>query len=139
MTTWKRGIRLNNPGNIERGKDDWLGMASEQPDKRLIRFSDPAYGLRAMARVLKNYQRIHGLRNISQIIGRYAPSPENPTDKYIDFVCRATGYTADERIDLNRRCVLAGLMQAIIRFENANQMPYSEAQIYQGISMEDNT
>lgn len=132
---WKRGIRLNNPGNIKRDGDKWVGMAPEQPDPTLIKFTDPVYGLRAMAKLLLNYQRLRKCRNIEQIIGRYAPPSENPTDAYIDFVCRATGYTEIERVDLNNPAVLAGIMQAMIRFENAKQMPYSEAQIYQGIRM----
>ena len=51
-----RGIRNNNPGNIDRNATKWQGMADKQDDPRFIVFTSPQYGIRAMARVLLTYQ-----------------------------------------------------------------------------------
>ena len=47
-----RGIRNNNPGNIEHNGTNWQGMDNPPHDGRFIRFVTPQYGIRAMARVL---------------------------------------------------------------------------------------
>ena len=61
-----RGIRLNNPGNIEYG-ESWRGMAADQKDPRFVTFTEPVYGIRALAKLLLNYQRKHGIRTVDGI------------------------------------------------------------------------
>ena len=50
-----RGIRNNNPGNIRHGGSKWQGMSETQTDDEYIQFDDPVYGIRALAKLLKNY------------------------------------------------------------------------------------
>jgi hypothetical protein len=125
MRTQPRGIRLNNPGNIEHG-DRWLGMAADQPDPRFIAFAEPVYGLRALARLLLNYQRKHGIRTVSGLISRYAPPFENDAKAYASAVARACGVSPDDPIDVDAR--LADIIPAVVRHENGIQ-PYDEALI----------
>lgn len=115
-----RGIRNNNPGNIEKGKDKWQGLKLdfEQVDPRFAEFKDPTWGIRALAVVLINYQDKYNLRTIRGIINRWAPSVENDTIAYINQVCTACGATPDERLDLHRYEVLRPVVEAIIRHEN---------------------
>lgn len=81
-----RGIRNNNPGNVRRTADRWLGMAPEQTDPAYVQFVSPEYGLRAMGRILLNYSTRYGLDTVQGIVSRYAPAHENPTDEYIAAV-----------------------------------------------------
>lgn len=115
-----RGIRNNNPGNIEKGKDKWQGLKLdfETTDPRFCEFKDPTWGIRALAVVLINYQDKHNLRTVRQIINRWAPSVENDTISYINKVCEASGASPDERLDLHRYEVLRPIVEAIIRHEN---------------------
>ena len=125
-----RGIRNNNPGNIRGNNDKWLG-AFGVDDKGFVQFTAPVYGLRAMARVLGNYQRIYLLVTIRQIIERWAPPVENNTQSYIDSVASRSGIDADTYIEPED---LPAVMAAMIYHENGQQ-PYSMELINEGISL----
>lgn len=127
-----RGIRNNNPGNIRHGSSQWQGMSVEQTDGEYIQFDDPVYGIRAMARLLKNYQSKYGLDTISEIISRWAPPNENITAAYVKSVSEKLGVAPDHKIDV--ASALPRLVPAIIFHENGLQ-PYSETQILKGIQL----
>lgn len=128
-----RGIRNNNPGNIEKGTA-WNGMASNQPDSRYITFKSPEYGIRAMARILRTYREKHGLTSVFQIINRWAPPTENPTQKYIEFVAKRLGVSPTEALAFTDGEV-GNLIAAIIKFENGVQ-PYDRETLLRGVEME---
>lgn len=127
-----RGIRNNNPGNIRHGTSRWLGMSSAQPDIDYVTFDSPLYGIRAMAKLLTNYQERYGLDTIREIITRWAPPSENITSSYIDNVSKLVGALPDQKIDVTAR--LVPLVKAIIQHENGKQ-PYTDLQIDQGIAL----
>jgi hypothetical protein len=126
-----RGLRNNNPGNIEKG-DNWRGMALDQPDDRFITFKSPEYGIRAIGRILKNYQRRHGINTVRGIINRWAPSFENNTDAYVYHVAHKVGVSPDQEITVADH--LTELTTAIIKHENGVQ-PYPESLIAAGLAM----
>ncbi len=126
-----RGLRNNNPGNIEKG-EKWLGLAPEQPDARFATFTKPEYGIRALAKLLLNYERLYNITTVAGIINRWAPGHENPTDAYVQFVARAAGVKATETINVRQK--LPHLVRAIIQFENGIQ-PYPDEVINAGIQM----
>ena len=71
MTTPPRGIRNRNPGNIDRGRDRWQGMADDQsPDPRFVVFTEAEWGIRAIVRVLRSYRDRHGLETVRAIVSR---------------------------------------------------------------------
>jgi len=114
-----RGIRNDNPGNIERTNDTWMGMSYDQSgDSRFVVFSAPVYGLRALMIVLRNYQKLYDLNTIEQIVTRWAPPHENPTDKYIWHVSTKMGVASTAPIDLDDRETLVRLTKAMVRHEN---------------------
>ena len=118
--TKPRGIRNNNPGNIEKGNDKWQGLdPNPQPiDSRFAQFKDPTWGIRALAVILINYQDKYSLRTISSIIGRWAPANENDTAAYAESVSRATNLGLTETLDLHTYAHLRPIVEAIIRHEN---------------------
>lgn len=122
-----RGIRQNNPGNIRHG-EHWQGLAPEQPDPDFARFVSPVWGLRAMCRVLIQYQKRHNRRTVNEIIGRWAPPTENDTMAYQRSVAVALGVLPDEPIDVSRPDTMRALVKAIIRHENGMQ-PYEDSVI----------
>lgn len=126
-----RGIRNHNPGNIRHG-DKWQGLAQAQNDTDFCTFCSPEHGIRAIAVILLNYQRKHGLRSVREIIARWAPPTENNTEAYAVHVARLLGVDADAPINVADR--LPDLLPAIIRHENGQQ-PYSPAIIQRGISL----
>jgi hypothetical protein len=126
-----RGLRNNNPGNIERNGTKWLGMAPEQTDPRFVVFVHPSYGVRALGRILRTYER-RGLVTVRDIIGRWAPSTENDTSAYAAAVARALGVTPGERINVSAR--LPELAAAIVQHENGSN-PYSAADLAAWVNM----
>ena len=126
-----RGIRNNNPGNIRHG-DRWLGLTEKQTDSAFCQFTEPKWGLRALAILLRNYKRKHGIDTTRWIISRYAPANENDTIAYIRSVCKAIGCEPDDKLDLESEVILLPLMRAIIHHENGQQ-PYSDDEILDGI------
>ncbi len=112
-----RGLRNNNPGNIVKSRTKWQGEVAGS-DSRFCTFSSMAYGYRALMKLLQNYQRVHRLLTIRQLITRWAPSSENDTARYVQRVSRMTGYGADERIDLSDKSVATSMAAAISRVEN---------------------
>lgn len=139
-----RGLRNNNPGNIDHhASNPWQGLDSAQPsDGRFCRFVSPEYGIRAMARVLRNYTKRDGLPGVGgpgidtvqEVINRWAPPSENVTSAYVAQVAKALGVNPDIPINIADRTTLATLIAAIIRHENGLQ-PYSVELILRGIDM----
>lgn len=127
-----RGIRNNNPGNIRKSADQWRGLATEQPDTEFFTFTSPVYGIRALAKILRNYQTRYGLNTIQGIINRWAPPTENITSAYVEAVAKQTGIPANATIDVNQH--LFSLASAIIKHENGMN-PYPADLIQQGIAM----
>lgn len=135
MTQTPRGIRNNNPGNIRWGAD-WQGLKKDgkSQDPSFCVFISPEYGIRALAKLLKNYQRLYGLNTARKIINRYAPPNENQTQAYIQSVAHQLGVQPDTPIDLNDEATLLVFIKAIIRFENGIQ-PYDTETILKGIRL----
>jgi len=121
-----RGLRNHNPGNV-RAAPNAVGNDGSFPQ-----FGSDADGLAAMARQLMLYGD-RGNNSISGILHTYAPTKENITSAYIDDVSRATGYQAQDRVNLHDPAVLRNLMSAMIKHENGTQ-PFSRDQLDAGVS-----
>lgn len=126
--TRPRGIRNNNPGNLDyHDGATWRGLANPPYELRedgsrgrFCAFKTPFFGLRALCKVLLTYQSKHGLRTIRQMIERWAPTTENDTDAYVKRVAKHIGLPADMKIVFDR-AVLALMAQAIARHENGGE------------------
>lgn len=128
-----KGIRLNNPGNIEQGQK-WQGLSDVQSDPRFCSFTDAEYGIRALCKILITYQTKYKLNTIEGLIHRYAPAHENPTATYVSNVAKWSGFGAKVVVDLKKRETLASIAKAIIRQENGVQ-PYTDDTIYMGVDL----
>ncbi len=127
-----RGIRNNNPGNLEASwAFTWQGQNGT--DGRFATFASPEHGIRALGVNLLAYQR-RGLDTISKIISRWAPPQDNNnTTAYIQKVSQALGVTPTTRLDVASPGVLTALSKAIIHQENGN-VPFSDETIASGIA-----
>jgi hypothetical protein len=124
-----RGIDNNNPGNIRRSNIAWEGLAPTQTDPAFSQFVNPEYGIRAIAKILKTYQR-EGLTTIRQMISHWAPPEDhNDTSAYIKNVAAACGVDPDTSLDL--AFYMPRIVAAIIHQENGVN-PYSSDIIEEG-------
>jgi len=136
MTT-ARGLRNNNPGNIDYNPaNPWQGQLPHDPaiEKRFARFDTPENGIRALARTLLTYYRKHGLKTVAAIIGRWAPSHENNTAAYVRSVERVlvNHAIAVAALNVEQPLVLSCLATAIIHHENGGN-PYEASVVAEGI------
>lgn len=143
-----RGIRNNNPGNIEFNArsfaaDPWRGEVgpetmSDGTPGRFTTFDTPAHGIRALARILMTYHRRYGLSSVAGIINRWAPPSENDSGAYVRHVAAQLGVEPDEDLPFDRpevaRLILRDLAAAIIRHENGEQ-PYDMEVIEAGVDL----
>jgi hypothetical protein len=116
-----RGIRNNNPGNIERSKDKWNGSVTNPSENRFVTFETTEMGIRALGIILRNYQKKYGINTIEGIIMRWAPPKENNTAAYIKLVSQLTGLKPKQKINLNDIDTLYLITKAIIIKENSQK------------------
>lgn len=131
-----RGIRNNNPGNIRHGASQWQGMRAQQADSEFVQFTEMRYGVRASAKLFRNYQSTYNLRTTRQLIGRWAPPSENDTDEYVRAVAGRVGVAPDQPIDLTGTETAYRFLRAVFRHEcgvAAELIP--ESTIREGIAL----
>jgi len=121
------GLRQRNPGNIRPG----AGFIGETGvGSGYATFGSDDEGLRAIQRLLMTYGDEYGINTLRGLANRYAPTSENPTENYINFLSKQTGIDPDQEIDLAGRG--SSIIPAIIGFEQGQQ-PFSQAQIDRAI------
>jgi len=125
MAKLPRGIRNNNPGNIEWG-DPWQGLLEpkKRTDKRFAQFENPTMGIRAIARTLITYQDKYGIKTIEDAIHRWAPPNENDTLSYSSHVARLAEVSPNQVVDFQNYTALKAMVEGIIRHENGNPRTY---------------
>ncbi|HGJ5864158.1 MAG TPA: structural protein [Arsenophonus nasoniae] len=125
----QRGIRNNNPGNIDYNAiNKWQGALPHDPsiEKRFCRFESPECGIRAIMILLRTYQQKYGLKTISDLINRWAPNNENNTSAYIINVSNSMNLSPKSVVNIKDKATLISLVKAIIFYENGQQ-PYNDA------------
>jgi len=124
-----RGIRNNNPGNIEFTSIKWRGLVGS--DGRYAVFDTPQNGLRAMALEIWDSITRDGDDTITKLINQWAPPTENLTGAYALSVSKQTGIGVTEQLVYRRD--VAALMKAITKHENGVQ-PYPDSVIQSAIA-----
>ena len=138
-----RGLRNNNPGNIDyNSRNAWQGQLPPDPliEKRFARFDTPENGIRALAKLLLAYRGkdgmpgvgAPGIDTIHETINRWAPSVENNTSAYVKAVAKAAGVGPVQSIDIREPRILTAVVTAIIAHENGSN-PYASSVIAEGV------
>lgn len=111
-----RGIRNNNPLNIRIG-NTWLGERQNPQDSSFEEFVSIEYGYRAAFCLLRRYIRRYHKNTIAMIISTWAPSSENNTQRYIDFVANAMKISSDTPINYADEDTMVHLVAAMQMME----------------------
>ncbi|WP_122423301.1 structural protein P5 [Pseudomonas viridiflava] len=139
-----RGIRNNNPGNIDfNPRNQWEGQLPHDPaiEARFARFDTPENGIRAMGKLIINYRGKDGLPGVGgpgidtvyEIINRWAPMVENNTPAYVRAVADTLGIDAKAPIrNIRDRRTLTVLLIGIMQHENGD-VPYTTGIVDEGI------
>jgi hypothetical protein len=114
-----RGLRNNNPFNIRLTKIGWIGKVpnAQNTDGAFEQFKEMEYGIRAgMVNMRTHINR--GDDTVAKLIKRHAPpSDNNPTQSFVEYVLRKSGFGRDEKINV-KDYRFVKLAQAVIQFEN---------------------
>lgn len=92
-----RGIRNNNPGNIKYGDFAYRHGATGRDDNGFAVFPTMDAGVAAQRALLQTYL-VQGNDTIRKVVSKYAPSSENDTSGYIDFVSKKLGISPDKKL-----------------------------------------
>ncbi|AZV37899.1 structural protein [Komagataeibacter xylinus] len=112
-----RGIRNNNPGNLNYAHQPGAHLETGVPEPRFAAFPTLADGIRALRDQLVRYGE-RGLDTIAKIIETYAPASENATGAYIASLCRQMGVQSDTMLDLHDPATMTRLIYGIAAIEN---------------------
>lgn len=123
-----RGIRSNNPGNIEYpkvGKNGKLSRTlyvgeSKGEDSRFSYFDTIVNGVRAVYMNLLHGIFNHHTDSIWEMISVWAPKGENDVTAYVVHVCRLTGLSAMQTIEPTIN-MLGPIVHAICVHENGGE------------------
>lgn len=111
-----RGIRNNNPLNIRIG-NVWLGEVQNPTDPDFEQFVHIKYGLRAGFVLLRRYINHYHRNTVPMIIAAWAPSTENNTVKYIDYVCQHAHIDNTSTIKFEDKETMIMLVKAMCKYE----------------------
>ena len=85
---------------------------------------------------LKAYQDLHGIRSVSGIVNRWAPSTDNnDTEAYVTRVCVATGFAPDQVIDLHDGPTMLKLVKAMAIEEAGSGVTWPQSEILAGLRL----
>ncbi len=124
-----RGERNNNPLNIRRTADKWLGMSQRQNDSDFIVFDSLEYGIRAALKLIRKYVQHFSCNTISKIISRWAPPCENDTKSYILYVAKKTEISESEFIKFDDREKICNIVKAMAQIESQMNIPIRVIQV----------
>lgn len=139
-----RGIRNNNPGNIDfNPRNDWvgqLGLELGASNPRFARFDSPENGIRALGKLLIAYRGKDGMPGVGgkgidtvlETINRWAPSNENDTKAYALAVAKRLGVRTTDPINIKDPSTLRVFVESIIIHENGGN-PYKAQVIGEGV------
>lgn len=116
-----RGIRNNNPGNLDfiaNAQRAWNGQIGA--DGRYGIYDTPANGVRAMSHQLQ--KDAGGASTLADVIACWAPPTENDTAAYVADVSYRTGIDPNAPLDLYGN--LPAIVNAMIWHENGEN-PYN--------------
>jgi hypothetical protein len=131
-----RGVRNNNPGNLQQSGVQWQGKVSSA-DPRYEAFATPEEGIRALALNAQHLQA-NGAQTVADLIGKWAPAQENgaaSTQAYVGAVSKAMGVSPDAPINLQDPGQLLAFTNAVISHENGGDPAswYKPEQVKRGV------
>jgi hypothetical protein len=127
-----RGIRNNNPGNIEYGPFAQSAGAVSS-DGRFAQFPTMDAGKQAMIKLLRSYAT-RGYNTPNKMINRWAPpSDGNPTQAYAADAAKAAGIGPDDPLNFGDQGQVEKFVQAMIMRENG-VLPTGDSPIGVGTS-----
>jgi hypothetical protein len=94
-----RGIRNNNPGNLEISSSRWRGKIYPSGDPRFEQFYKIEDGARAQMINIRTWF-LRGKNTLRKLVETWAPATENNTQDYINFLSASLKVSPDHVFEL---------------------------------------
>lgn len=124
-----RGIRNNNPLNIEAGRFTQSSPGFQGSDGRFARFASPEQGIAAADRLLTTYGQ-QGINTVAGVINKWAPPTENNSSSYAATVAKSIGVDPNAPINLSDPATRQKLIGAMAQVENGKPLPTTQPSGY---------
>lgn len=127
----------NNPGNVRPGAVDYAGQTgtalSKKGSGRFLTFDTPQSGLNSMSNVIGQIVRVKIPARFAKgelasdkfttrnLVSVYAPSSENNTSEYVDFVSKRLGVKPDDELNMSDSDTMAKLIDTMVRRESGHK------------------
>jgi len=107
-------LKWNNPLNIRVSNNAWLGKVpeSKRTQKAFEEFETLDYGTRAAVKNLLTYYS-RGLDTVSKIVSTWAPSTENDTASYVNYVASKMSVSKFDVLNLKDKGTMSALVSAM--------------------------
>lgn len=117
-----RGLRNNNPGNIENGPfaQRQPGYSGVEPKGRFATFKSPEDGTNAAGTLVNSYGN-KGINTVQGVIGRWAGGNDPNVPQYVAAVSKQLGVDPNAPLNMQDPQVRQALVSAISKFENGGR------------------
>lgn len=120
-----RGIRNNNPLNLRKTTNPWLGKIVPGSDPAFEQFTSPVFGIRAAMVNARTLIKRNKKLTIEQLIRIWAPPSENDTSAYISKVCQLACKLPHEEVKVRNREDFVRIIHAMAYVENGQLLQLS--------------
>lgn len=129
-TNLPRGLRNNNPLNIEAGQFTQGQPGFVGSDGRFAKFASADDGVNAAGKLLDVYNNKYGINTVNGVVGRWAPAGDgNNVSAYASTVAKNMGVDPNQPLNMADPQVKQALIQSMGQYENGR--PISGVQVAQ--------
>lgn len=127
-TQLARGLRNNNPLNIRKSSNNWLGKVAQNTDGCFEQFTTIEYGLRAaflnIRTVVRRRQAQNMTTTVALLVRTWAPANDgNNEDAYCHTIYKKSGIASSAKVDIANKDFMCRLVQAMCWVEVGCQIP----------------
>lgn len=115
-----RGERNNNPLNLRKSNNNWLGKVKPSTDPAFEQFTSLAYGFRAAMVNIRTISRRHNNQlSVAQLIRTWAPAGDGNNNPvlYTNSVCQLAKVSSATIIDFKNQSQIVSIVGAMAQVE----------------------
>lgn len=127
-TQLARGLRNNNPLNIRKSSNNWLGKVTQNTDGCFEQFTTIEYGLRAaflnIRTIVRRRQAQNMTTTVAQLVRTWAPASDgNNEAAYCHTIFENSGIRSSAEVDIANKDFMCRLVLAMCCVEVGSEIP----------------
>ena len=123
-----RGLRNNNPLNIRKSSNNWLGKVTQNTDGCFEQFATIEYGLRAaflnIRTIVRRIRATFFTATVAQLVHVWAPASDgNNEDTYCRTIFEKSSIRSSAEVNIANKDFMCRLVQAMCWVEVGCEIP----------------